>query len=228
MIRPYVLWDFDGTLADTGKDVWASLEYAARRSGGSLEKDYRAQDAHLADSMSEIMRHVTPYPGSDHLTDFDDDVRVHYRTLNQFTETRLYQGIRPLLEKLHTAGVRNIIVTNKPQGALLRILDNKGWRSLFDGWTCPDSDPDQAMDKNGMIARTLAANGITAAQCVYVGDTFSDVAAARANGVIPIAVTYGDGDTLTLLEQEPNYVASNVAELQDIITHTVIGARSTI
>lgn len=58
-----LLWDFDGTLADTGSDVWNSLTYAARRAGGAIDDLYMRDDANLADPMDEIMRHVIPYPG---------------------------------------------------------------------------------------------------------------------------------------------------------------------
>lgn len=37
-----LLWDFDGTLADTGSDVWNSLTYAARRAGGAIDDLYCA------------------------------------------------------------------------------------------------------------------------------------------------------------------------------------------
>lgn len=34
------LWDFDGTLADTGRDVWNSIQYAAKKCGGEIDRDY--------------------------------------------------------------------------------------------------------------------------------------------------------------------------------------------
>ncbi len=136
-----LLWDFDGTLADTGSDVWNSLTYAARRAGGAIDDLYMRDDANLADPMDEIMRHVIPYPGEAYLETFDEDVRVHYRTLNDF---------------------------------------------------------------------------------------FSDIEAARTNGISCIAVTYGDGDEIALLSRNPAYVARDIAELNDIMTDTVIHARSMI
>ena len=67
-----LLWDFDGTLADTGSDVWNSLTYAARRAGGAIDDLYMRDDANLADPMDEIMRHVIPYPGEAYLETFDE------------------------------------------------------------------------------------------------------------------------------------------------------------
>ena len=185
-------------------------------------------DANLADPMDEIMRHVIPYPGEAYLETFDEDVRVHYRTLNDFSRTRLYPGIQSMLNELKGHSVRNIIVTNKPEGALRRILGSKGWANLFDDWICPDSIPGREATKVEMIAEIVRRHGIAPRQCLYVGDTFSDVEAARTNGISCIAVTYGDGDEIALLSRNPAYVAHDIAELNDIMTDTVIHARSMI
>ena len=87
-----LLWDFDGTLADTGSDVWNSLMYAARRAGGAIDDLYMSDDANLADPMDEIMRHVTPLSRGAYLETFDEDVRVHYRTLNDFSSHQTLSG----------------------------------------------------------------------------------------------------------------------------------------
>ena len=223
-----LLWDFDGTLADTGSDVWNSLTYAARRAGGAIDDLYMRDDANLADPMDEIMRHVIPYPGEAYLETFDEDVRVHYRTLNDFSRTRLYPGIQSMLNELKGHSVRNIIVTNNPEGAVRRILGSKGWANLFDDWICPDSIPGREATKVEMIAEIVRRHGIAPRQCLYVGDTFSDIEAARTNGISCIAVTYGDGDEIALLSRNPAYVAHDIAELNDIMTDTVIHARSMI
>ena len=55
-----VLWDFDGTLANTGQDVWGSLEYAARVLGGEIRKQFRADDSNLGKSMEEIFLAIEP------------------------------------------------------------------------------------------------------------------------------------------------------------------------
>ncbi|PLS25445.1 HAD family hydrolase [Bifidobacterium imperatoris] len=218
----YVLWDFDGTLADTSHDVWASLVYAAQRSGGVMEDSYMRDDANLADSMAEIIQHVHPYPGDAYLETFDEDVRVHYRTINDFSHTEFYPGIRLILDELLEQGIRNAIVTNKPERALTRVLGNKGWTDLFDDWICPDSTSGNETNKTDMIAQMLTKHGITPRQCLYVGDTFSDVEAARDNGVASIAVAYGDGDEMALLNSGPVYVARDVTQLHDIINDVVM------
>ena len=43
-----VLWDFDGTLAYTGRDVWITLEHAAAKCGGRLPKEFTGRDISLS------------------------------------------------------------------------------------------------------------------------------------------------------------------------------------
>lgn len=227
-----VLWDFDGTLADTGADVWASLAYAAGRCGGKLPEGFVCDDANLGMPMAEIFRRVEPFPGPGAFDRFDEDVRVHYRMINDYPRTRLYPGVLGLLGRLRRERIRSAIVTNKPRQALERLLEAKGWSSLFDGWITPDwpvsrldglayggcaggsGTGTDGMDKTAMIARMIARFAATPAECVYVGDTWSDVDAAHANGVSCIAVTYGDGDTEALLARSPEHCVGDVGGVE--------------
>ena len=148
-----ILWDFDGTLANTGADVWDSLEYAAGKLGGSLE-----------------------------------EARV--------------------------CGVRNYIITLKPEEALLRILKKKGWTDLFEGCFSPDSFGEVIRSKAQVIEDVMASGQMERESVVYIGDTYSDVTAAHENHIHCIGVTYGDGDTNKLLETGPDELAANGEELK--------------
>ena len=208
-----VLWDFDGTLADTGADVWDSLNYAASRCGARLPEEFTADDANLGKSVSDIFRYLIPFPGDEAYAAFDADVSTHYRAVNDFAHTRLYPGVLPLIGALRRNRVRNVIITNKPCQALERLLRVKGWAGLFDGWITPDYPNEQTageMSKTAMIAAMISRYDAAPAECAYVGDTWSDVQSAHANGIDCIAVTYGDGDVVRLREQRPEYCADDM------------------
>ena len=211
-----VLWDFDGTLADTGADVWASLSYAAARCGARPEEGFMADDANLSASVADIFRHLIPFPGEAVYPAFDADVSTHYRTVNDFAHTRLYPGVVRLVGTLRRRRARNVIVTNKPRQALERLLLVKGWASLFDGWITPDYF-DGDMSKTDMIAAMIGRYGVGPQACVYIGDTWSDIQAAHANGIDGIAVTYGDGDVAGLRAQHPRYCVDNLDEVAAVL-----------
>ena len=209
-----ILWDFDGTLADTGADVWDSLEYAAGKLGGSMDEKFRSCDSNLGKPMEEIFRQVHPFPGDEELSTFDEWVTIHYRTISEYPKTEFYPGIREILEEARAAGVRNYIITLKPEEALLRILRKKGWAELFEGCFSPDSFGEEIRSKAQVIADVMASGQMERDSTVYIGDTFSDVTAAHANSIPCIGVTYGDGDTKKLLEAGPEELAGDGAELR--------------
>ena len=109
-----VLWDFDGTLADTSKDVWVSLRYAAARCNSTFAVSFEADDANLALAVSEIFLHLDPQPPFFLCERFERDVGDHYRCLNDFEHTNLYPGVEELIDSLRQLGVKQVVITNKP------------------------------------------------------------------------------------------------------------------
>lgn len=212
-----ILWDFDGTLADTGQDVWNSLAYAAKKCGGSLPKEYSRDDSNLGKPMEEIFRQIIPYPGEEKYQEFEEQVRVHYRQISMYSNTYLYPGIYELLVSMKKQKVVNYIITLKPREALEGILCKKGWAELFDRWISPDSLPGSERTKSELISYVLQQTCYAKADYVYIGDTWSDAAAAYKNGIDCIGVTYGDGDTAMLLDKKPKYHVDDVSGIEKII-----------
>lgn len=169
--------------------------------------------------MTDIFAHLRPFPGAERFSAFDADVTRHYRSLNAFDSTVMYPGMEGLLTRLRRGGVRSAIVTNKPLEALERILATKGWADLFDGWIAVDSDPSLpgGMPKQEMMRRMVDRFHTDLAHALAVGDSRHDIAAAQAEGIDSLAVTYGDGDTAELLGQTPKYVADDVTAIASII-----------
>ena len=212
-----ILWDFDGTLAYTVADVWTSVEYAAEQCGGHLPQAFMAEDSNVAKPIREIYRQVTPYPGDERFEEFDEWIRRHYRFMSSYEKTYLYPGIEDLLRDLRAEKVQNYIITMKPQQALERILEKKGWSGFFDGWFSPDSFTGEDKTKSELIARVTEQTGYAREDYVYIGDTWSDVLASKENRIACIAVTYGDGNTEQLLAQQPDYCVDEACRLREIL-----------
>lgn len=216
-----ILWDFDGTLADTGKDVWNSLKYSAAECGGILPKEFTANDSNLGKSMREIFHQVIPALEEDKQERFEELVRIHYRTLSEYKDTYLYPGIHELLLEMRQAGLTHYIITMKPEEALVRILKKKNWEDLFDGFISPDSLPGEERTKSQMITHVMQNSDMEKNRYIYIGDTWSDVSAAHENGIDCIAVTYGDGDTKQLRACNPKYCVSKVSDIEKILREGV-------
>lgn len=216
-----VLWDFDGTLADSRRDVWRSLIYAASREGGCFSDAFMGDPGNLSTSMENIFSHVNPYPGSDRLEDFIETVNTHYRTMNKFSDTSFYPGVEDLLGELRSRGTGSIIVTLKPHIALERLLADKGWGQMFTGWVAPDSSSTGEKSKTDMVAAVLEGWHLTPQTCLMIGDSQGDIQAAKANDIRSVAVTYGDGNVAPLLAANPTYIAHSVSDLESILKKAV-------
>lgn len=212
-----VVWDFDGTLADTQGDVWESLRYAANRMGRCFPAGFEDDGEHLALSMSQIMKALEPAAGPERLESFECDVRAHYRSISAHPNTKLYPGMDTFLRELRARGIQSRIATNKPADALERLLALKGWDALFDGWVASDMGKGCELTKEQMIRLTLLQAGVDCADAVMIGDSWGDVQGARLAGIACIGVTYGDGDNARLLAEGPNYSVDNVTQLAGLL-----------
>ena len=212
-----ILWDFDGTLAYTCRDVWNSIEYAAEQLGGKVSPEYMSKDSNLSNPLENIYRNVEPYPGEKELKKFDELITLHYRRLSDYTNTVLYEGIEKVLRCNKKNNLKNFIITMKPREALERILVKKRWSYLFDGWLSPDSFGDTMMTKSELISIAIGNFRVKSDEIVYIGDSWSDVRAATENSIDCIGVSYGDGDVDRLMEEKPRYCVDSPSEIEMIL-----------
>lgn len=210
-----VLFDFDGTLADTREDVWDALAHAAGALGSSLPVKVRQNAVNLGLPMHTLLQMLQPAPNVERLQDFEAETARYYRRTSRLPHTRLYPGIKQLLEVLRRDGIPCYIVSLKEHKALQRVLELKGWGMYFAGHYSPDSLQGQRRSKSQVLAGLLPTLG--AQRPVYIGDSYSDVIAARENNVPCIGVTYGDGDTRELLAAQPYAVVESALQLEDVL-----------
>ena len=188
-----VLFDFDGTLADTAKDVWDSVRYGFGKNGLSIPDNYAADDRNLAKLNEQIVAEL--YPGSPEALgrQVAADVAHHYRNLNTYPRTQLYPYIKELLSALRAAQIPTGILSNKSHTSLGRILKEKGWLDYFDSYRGTlDSDND-TLGKVDRLRNYMAA--FDTSDAVYIGDSAGDVEAAKANGLYVIGAVSSLGKT---------------------------------
>jgi phosphoglycolate phosphatase-like HAD superfamily hydrolase len=197
-----VIFDFDGTLADTARDVWLSLAVAAEEAGGRLREGFSARDSNLSLPLKDIFAAIEPFPGPERFESFSAAVERHYRRVSRYERTELYPGIAELLRRLKSEGVPSFIVSQKPCEALSRILRIKQWGAWFDAWLSPDSFSDLSLGKAALIS-LLLEDRLKGRRAVYIGDSWTDAVAARESGVDFIGAAYGDGDPELLAAESP-------------------------
>lgn len=212
--KKMIIWDFDGTIADSSKDVWTSLYYAAEKMGGKIRDNFSADDQNLSLDIKDIYQEIFPDESMKKLQLFSDLVSVHYRQMNPFEKTIPYKGIKDTVTYLKAIGYRQFIATMKPKEPLEKIVKQWGWMNFFDGIITSDFYPDRELSKKEMIGLLLTHYSLSAEDCLIVGDSSSDIYAAKHYGIFSIGVAYGDGNTERLKKSNPNILLKSSAEIE--------------
>lgn len=198
-----VVFDLDGTLADTSADLLAAANACFRDLGhGDL---LTAADSLTAfhggramlrlgfsrlGAVSEAMVDAQ-YPRL--LAAYADGIDTH---------TRLYPGAVAAVETLRARGFATTICTNKPEGLAQTLLDRLRVRGLFDVLIGADTLPVRKPDPAPFAAAVTGAGGAVA-RSMLVGDTDTDRRTARAAGVPCALVTFGpEGRSIARLDPE--------------------------
>jgi len=184
-----VLFDFDGTLADTAPDLAAAANKARTRKGlpPLPYEALRPMASHGARGLLKASLGIDPdHPDYDALRrQFLDDYQQDMTSL-----TVLFPGIEQLLGTLTQHGYKWGIVTNKVEYLALPIVAHLG----LEGGSAVTVGGDTASHPKPHPAPLLYAAekaGFTPEQCIYVGDDERDVIAGKAAGMPTIAAAYG-------------------------------------
>jgi len=212
MARDLVIFDFDGTLADTWRDIATGLNRTLREAGLAA--------AEPADVRAWVGHGVRPLIGRAIASDDPARIeplylrfRAHYAECCLDT-TALYDGMQAALEALAPAHVLAIL-SNKPQTFLDRIVDGLAIRPLFaavvGGDALPVSKPDPAT-----IAHVVA--GVGGEPAVWmVGDSAVDVETGKRFGARTVGCAWGLRSREELRAAGVDFLVERAAELPPLL-----------
>ncbi|CAO4151211.1 N-acetylmuramic acid 6-phosphate phosphatase [Methylorubrum aminovorans] len=189
---PIVVFDLDGTLAETAGDLIGTLNVILAREGHAPLPLEQARDLLGAGARALIQRGFTVAGASltpERLETLFQDFLEHYGdhlTDNSF----LFPGVIGAFDRLEAAGFRLAICTNKVESHAVALLDALGighrFRTIVGKDTFAYSKPDPRH-----ITLTVERAGGDPLRAVMVGDSKADVAAAKAAGIPVVGVTFG-------------------------------------
>ena len=215
-----VIFDLDGTLADTSGDLIAAAN-ACFRTLGHWDVLQPEGDQTVAFHGGRALLRL----GFERLGLGDDQVDAQYpRLLEHYGEnidvfTRLYPGAAAAVERLRTAGYMTGICTNKPEGLAETLMRRLGVRELFGSLIGADTLPVRKPDPVPYIEAVERAGGAVGSS-LLVGDTLMDRDTARAAGVPSILVTFGaEGPGVAALQ--PDAMLSSYDELAELVLQLI-------
>jgi len=171
-----VLFDLDGTLADTAADLAAALN--------RVRADRQLPPLPVA----TLRPHASD--GTRGMLGALKDAFLDYYAAAIAVHTRLFAGAEEVLAEIERRRLAWGIVTNKAARFTLPLLEQLALASRANVVVCGDTTA-QAKPHPAPLLHAVTQLGLDAAGCVYVGDAERDVAAARAAGMASLVARYG-------------------------------------
>lgn len=206
-MKSLVIFDFDGTLADTSPGIFNSIRHASQTLGLP------------AISERQMRSFIGPPLASAYESNFglsgqtlERAMQLHkqYGVERGFRELKFYGGIFALLDELKDRGVKTAVATLKVQPTVDKIVKEFDCAKYFS--LCRGADLAAPMTKAQMLQYCMESAGVCAEETVLVGDSRFDAEGAQQAGTDFIAVTYGFGFVRGGAIEQPHIAAADSVE----------------
>ncbi len=190
-----ILFDFDGTLADTSEGIIKSMHYTYDCMGYERLCDEEIQVA-IGPPLQEMFRRLA---GIDDDAEIEKCVKFFRERYSKegVIETELYPYVQDGLKMLKDAGKRLFIVSSKPEVFVNQIGTRYGIAELFNEISATPV-VGKAPSKTIRIGNIMQKYAMSAEDTVMVGDRHEDAEAAAANGIRCIGAAYGFDEAAVL------------------------------
>ncbi len=207
-----VLYDFDGTLADSTELIMRCYRHTMTAHLGECPPDEEWLSGFgtpLSDQIARFAR--TPEENRAML----DTYRDHQDALFD-AELRPFPGADEVLAELERRGIPMAIVTSRMKRATLRGLDVCGLSRHFQVIITPEDVTHAKPDPEPVLA-ALERLGVPASEALFVGDSPHDIAAGRAAGTRTAGVLWGPFPRAALEEAAPDFLLARQEEVLELI-----------
>jgi phosphoglycolate phosphatase len=220
MNRPeMVLIDLDGTLVDSVPDLTFCVDEMMQELGLPLRGEARVR-TWVGNGVERLVRRAL----TDSLDGEPEDElfqRAYPIFLRLYAEntsgrSQLYPGVREGLDYLRGAGFKLGCVTNKAEQFTLPLLEAMGIRDYFAIVVSGDSLQEKKPHPMPLL-HAAEFFGVEPGKALMLGDSMSDVKAARAAGFNVVCMSYGYNHGIDIREAKPDAVLDSMTELSTLL-----------
>src|SRR3989338_274187 len=212
-----VIYDLDGTLIDSKRDIAAATNYAlAQLKFPELSVDDICR--YVGYGLEQLLESALGKVSRTHADLSSEDMRravefyKDYYSKHLLDETILYPGVGEVLDKFSKHGIAQAVLTNKSEVFAHQILRAFGVDHYFfevaggDRWETrkPAADP---------VIKVMELAKSKTDETVLVGDSDIDIEAGRNAGVKTIAMTYGFQPAGQIQKSQPDFILDRFSDL---------------
>ncbi len=211
----YVIFDFDGTVVDTGEGILKSLQYSFKEMGREVP------------DLDELKKFIGPpihYSYTTYYGVSEEEVglyikkyRERYRAKGIY-ECALYEGFPEILDALHEKGVKIGIASSKPESLIFDVANFLGVTEKFDAIVGVQLDDSNHSSKTGLVLEAMKKlEAEDKEKVLMVGDRCYDIDGAAGAGVNSCGVMWGYGSKEEFEEHNATYIVSDTEELLKLV-----------
>ena len=205
-----ILFDFDGSVADTAPGIYACAEYAANSFGIEV-KDKTILSKFVGPPLLDSFDSIFGLKGEDGVAAVKK-YRELYRQGEMFN-LMFYPGIIELFKELKEKNIKTGICSSKPEKFIRQIIEHFDSCIEPDVISCPRDDGEKE-PKSLLISRACETLGIETSEALMVGDRYLDIEGAVISGADSCGVLYGYGSPEEFKTYGATYTAENVNDVR--------------
>jgi phosphoglycolate phosphatase len=211
-VRPVLIFDLDGTLVDSKKDLTASVNHIRRQFDlPDLTEEEIAR--FIGNGALMLIRRVLGPKASEPNVQTGLQMFLSYYRAHMLDYTTLYPGVRETLDQL--ADCKLAVLTNKPVHFSCAMLDGLGIYKIFSAVYGGNSFDHKKPDPVGVFQILSDTKG-SRERTWMIGDSAVDVLTGRNAGVRTCGVTYGYA-TETFKDVPPDFLIDNFSDLEALV-----------
>ncbi|MDR3189631.1 MAG: HAD family hydrolase [Lactobacillaceae bacterium] len=211
-----IVFDYDGTLADTSDLIVTSVQEAFEAQNFDLPTAENIKQ-YIGEPITEFFPKLAPRELTElELTTMTNSYRKAYKHDESPETIKLFPGIADLLTELVAQDYKLFMLTSKNSDVARRNADVLGITDKFTKIVGSDMVAKPKPDPAGLL-KIMHDNDLVPAETLMVGDATFDIDMAFAARVRSVGVTWGTQDIRTLEEAKPTYIANDINELADNI-----------
>ncbi len=217
-MKKLCVFDLDGTVLDTVTSIAHYANYALRQHGiPSIDRDeYR----YLAgDGARNLVHRMLQMRGCDTPEIYDAVFQAYNQAYDAEPTylTTVFPGLADVLDRIKKAGIRISIVSNKPDFAARSVVEALYGKGYFEEIIGQREGVPLKPDPTAVL--TLAARmGYKPEDCIYIGDTSTDMRTGKNAGMYTVGVLWGFRDREELLSTGADVLAETPEMLYEIVT----------
>lgn len=215
------IFDLDGTLLNTIEALTFTTNETLKTFGlGGIVPEQTKRI--VGDGYKKQMERALLLAGDEKLLHYEEALPVYMENFSRYCMRGVvpYGGIPHLLEYLKDKGVKIAVYSNKPHRQAVENIETVFGKDYFDCVRGEQAGTPKKPAPDGALL-VCAALGMKPEECLYLGDTNTDMRTGIAAGMDTVGVTWGFRDREELNEFHPEYIVDHPEQVEKIVAQSL-------